>query len=163
MEMEMVIGSREDLNSILPFLPLLLRSSTLFWPSQVVETLKSMAAGPDHSGVNSGEALFRSISNIRNSLSLSNHRLASSSQRGYALFFDKLMSETESMQWFREVIPALGNLLLQFPSLLETHYRNTDQLASKGSGKAKTGLRLLASQVAGTVYLSQAMLAESCD
>lgn len=65
------------------------------------------------------------------------------------------MSETESMQWFREVIPALGNLLLQFPSLLETHYRNTDQLASKGSGKAKTGLRLLASQVAGTVYLSQ--------
>ncbi|XP_004138946.1 poly(ADP-ribose) glycohydrolase 1 isoform X2 [Cucumis sativus] len=158
MEMEMVIGSREDLNSILPFLPLLLRSSTLFWPSQVVETLKSMAAGPDHSGVNSGEALFRSISNIRNSLSLSNHRLASSSQRGYALFFDKLMSETESMQWFREVIPALGNLLLQFPSLLETHYRNTDQLASKGSGKAKTGLRLLASQVAGTVYLSQELI-----
>lgn len=65
------------------------------------------------------------------------------------------MSETESTQWFREVIPALGNLLLQFPSLLEAHYRNTDQLASKGSGKPKTGLRLLASQVAGTVYLSQ--------
>uniref|UniRef100_A0A1S4DU34 poly(ADP-ribose) glycohydrolase n=1 Tax=Cucumis melo TaxID=3656 RepID=A0A1S4DU34_CUCME len=156
--MEIEIESREDLKSILPFLPLLLRSSTLFWPSQVVETLKSMAAGPDHSGVNSGEVLFHSISNIRNSLSLPNQRLASSSQHGYVLFFDKLMSETESTQWFREVIPALGNLLLQFPSLLEAHYRNTDQLASKGSGKPKTGLRLLASQVAGTVYLSQELI-----
>ncbi|XP_050940454.1 probable poly(ADP-ribose) glycohydrolase 2 isoform X6 [Cucumis melo] len=87
--MEIEIESREDLKSILPFLPLLLRSSTLFWPSQVVETLKSMAAGPDHSGVNSGEALFHSISNIRNSLSLPNQRLASSSQHGYVLFFDK--------------------------------------------------------------------------
>ncbi|XP_038874333.1 poly(ADP-ribose) glycohydrolase 1-like [Benincasa hispida] len=154
--MEIEIG--EDLKSILPFLPLAMRSSTLFWPSQVVETLKSMAAGPDQSGVNSGEALFHSISNIRQSLSLSNQRLASSAQHGYALFFDKLMSETESMQWFGEVIPALGNLLLQLPFLLETHYRNDDQLASKGSGKFKTGLRLLASQVAGTVYLSQELI-----
>ncbi|KAA0032392.1 poly(ADP-ribose) glycohydrolase 1-like isoform X4 [Cucumis melo var. makuwa] len=89
--MEIEIESREDLKSILPFLPLLLRSSTLFWPSQVVETLKSMAAGPDHSGVNSGEVLFHSISNIRNSLSLPNQRLASSSQHGYVLFFDKVL------------------------------------------------------------------------
>lgn len=155
----MEIESRdEDLKSMLPFLPLALRSSTLFWPSQVVETLKSMAAGPDQSGVNSGEALFYSISNIRHSLSLSNQRLASSAQHGYVLFFDKLMSETESMQWFGEVIPALGNLLLQLPSLLETHYQNADQLASKGSGKSKTSLRLLASQVAGTVYLSQELI-----
>ena len=65
------------------------------------------------------------------------------------------MSETESMQWFGEVIPALGDMLLKLPSLLEAHYQNADQLTSKGSGKSKTGLRLLASQVAGTVYLSQ--------
>lgn len=91
-EMEMEIESRdEDLKSMLPFLPLALRSSTLFWPSQVVETLKSMAAGPDQSGVNSGEALFYSISNIRHSLSLSNQRLASSAQHGYVLFFDKVL------------------------------------------------------------------------
>lgn len=154
MEMEI----REDLKSILPFLPLLLRSSTLFWPSQVVETLKSMAAGPDQSGVNSGEALFNSISNIRQSLSLANQRLAPSTEHGYALYFDKLMPETESMQWFGEVIPALGNLLLRLPSLLETHYQTADQLANKRNGKPETGLRLLASQVAGTVYLSQELI-----
>ncbi|XP_022154592.1 poly(ADP-ribose) glycohydrolase 1-like isoform X2 [Momordica charantia] len=147
--------SREDLNSILPFLPLVLRSSNLFWPSQVVETLNSMAAGPDQSGLTTGDALFHSISAIRNSLSLTNQPLASSAHHGYSLFFDKLMPETESMQWFGEVIPALGNLLLRLPSLLENHYQIADQLDNKGSGNFQTGLRLLASQVAGTVYLSQ--------
>ncbi|KAL6971831.1 poly(ADP-ribose) glycohydrolase, partial [Sarracenia purpurea var. burkii] len=32
---------REDLKSILPYLPVVIRSSKLFWPSQVVEALKA--------------------------------------------------------------------------------------------------------------------------
>jgi len=87
----MEIESREDLTSILPFLPLALRSSALCWPPQVVETLKSVAAGPDQSGINSGEALFHSISNIRRTLSISDQRLASSAHHGYVLFFDKVL------------------------------------------------------------------------
>lgn len=59
------------------------------------------------------------------------------------------------MQWFGEVIPVLGNLLLRLPSLVETHYETADQLANKRNGKLETGLRLLASQISGTVYLSQ--------
>lgn len=91
--------SREDLNSILPFLPLVLRSSNLFWPSQVVETLNSMAAGPDQSGLTTGDALFHSISAIRNSLSLTNQPLASSAHHGYSLFFDKVF-QTLGL-WYR--------------------------------------------------------------
>ena len=84
--------SREDLNSILPYLPLVMRSSTLFWPSQVVEALKAMARGPLHSRVDSGELLFLAISDLRDSLSLSNHHFAPSFPQGYALFFDEVNS-----------------------------------------------------------------------
>ena len=53
--------SRDDLKSILAYLPVLVRSTNLFWPSKVVEALKEMAQGPDHSRVNSGEVLFVAI------------------------------------------------------------------------------------------------------
>ncbi|KAJ0093848.1 hypothetical protein Patl1_27095 [Pistacia atlantica] len=61
---------REDLKSVLPYLPLLVRSSTLFWPSKIVEALRSMAKGPKHSWVNSREVLSMAICDIRRSLSL---------------------------------------------------------------------------------------------
>lgn len=147
--------SREDLKSILPYLPLVMRSSTLFWPSQVVEALKAMARGPLHSRVDSGELLFLAISDLRHSLSLSNHHFAPSFPQGYALFFDELMSREESTKWFEEVVPALADLLLRFPSLLQTHYQTADIAHING---VNTGLRLLHSQEPGIVFLSQELI-----
>lgn len=80
--------TREDLNSILEFLPLVLRSSALFWPSAVVEALKAVSKGPEHSKVDSGEVLFLAISDLRQSLSLSAGSLAFSTADGYSLYFD---------------------------------------------------------------------------
>ncbi|KAJ1391218.1 Pol [Sesbania bispinosa] len=147
--------NREDLSSILPYLPVVMRSSSLFWPSQVVETLREL--GTDR--VNSGHLLFNTISDLRNSLSLSSDPLAPSAALGYPLFFDELMSGEERSKWFEEVVPALGNLLLRLPSLLEAHYENADMVIDEGEGMVKTGLRLLDSQEAGIVFLSQELIA----
>ncbi|KAF2325640.1 hypothetical protein GH714_031566 [Hevea brasiliensis] len=83
------VESREDLKSMLPFLPLVIRSSSLVWPSRVVEVLKAISKGPDYSNINSGESLFTAISDIRNSLYLSDEPLAPFAQEGYSLFFDE--------------------------------------------------------------------------
>ncbi|KAM7279114.1 hypothetical protein ACFE04_006248 [Oxalis oulophora] len=147
--------SRQDLNSLLSYLPLVIRSSSLFWPSQVVEALKAMSSGPHHSHVSSGEILFMAISDIRDSLSFSSP-LAYSASLGYSLYFDELMSRSESDNWFGEVLPALANLLLRLPSLLENHYRNADEILEKCG--VRTGLRLLGSQEAGMVLLSQELV-----
>ena len=88
---------REDLNSILPYLPLVVRSSSLFWPSQAVEILKALASGPDQSHVRSGELLFLAISDLRHSLSLSADPLATSAPQGYALFFDQVIKSTTTL------------------------------------------------------------------
>ncbi|KAK9288928.1 hypothetical protein L1049_017399 [Liquidambar formosana] len=135
-----------------------LRSSSVFWPPQVVEALKALSGGPHHSKVDSGEVLFVAISDLRHSLSLSSHRLASSAADGYALFFDQLMLRAESAKWFGEVVPALATLLLQLPSLLETHYQNADGLVNGGRDGVKTGLRILGPQEAGIVFLSQELI-----
>lgn len=150
--------SREDLKSILPFLPVVLRSSSLFWPSQVIEALKALSRGPDHSRVDSGKVLFLAISDIRQSLSLTTEIFTPSAADGYSLFFDELMSHTESKKWFGEVVPALANLLLRFPSLLERHYQNADGCDNAGRERGKTGLRILGSQQAGIVFLSQELI-----
>lgn len=63
----------------------------------------------------------------------------------------QLIDEKESKRWFDEIIPALARLLLKFPSLLEEHFHNADIIVSG----IKTGLRLLGSQQAGIVFLSQ--------
>ncbi|XP_062170299.1 poly(ADP-ribose) glycohydrolase 1-like isoform X2 [Alnus glutinosa] len=150
--------SREDLKSILPYLPLLVRSSSLSWPSVAVEeALKAMAKGPDHSMVDTGEALFVAITALRRlSPCLSSEPLDPSASHGYAFFFDELMSEAESAKWFGEVVPALANLLLRFPSLLEAHYQRADY--GLFNGQLKTGLRLLGSQEPGVVVLSQELI-----
>lgn len=145
---------REDLKSILPLLPFILRSSSLFWPPKALESLKALALGPDLSRVDSGEILFDAILDIRDSLGLSHERLASHAGDGYSLFFDELMSRMESRAWFREVVPKLATLLLQLPSLLEAHYQDSD--AKFGVGKA--GLRLIVQQEAGFVFLSQELV-----
>ncbi|XP_047329793.1 poly(ADP-ribose) glycohydrolase 1-like isoform X2 [Impatiens glandulifera] len=136
---------REDLKSILPYLPLSLCSSSLFWPNQVVETLTSLSRGPSHSGVTSGYKLFQVISDLRRAISLTLpfDILDFSAADGYALLFD------EAEKWMGQVIPAMADLLLRLPSLLEAHYRNTDVL---------TGLRLLESQNSGIVFLSQELI-----
>ncbi|KAJ4949929.1 hypothetical protein NE237_005598 [Protea cynaroides] len=146
--------TREDLKSIFPFLPLLLRSSSLFWPSQVVEALKALSRGPEHSRVDSGEVLFLAISDLRDSLGLSSERLAVSAAEGYAIFFDELLSRVESRRWFSKVLPSLASLLLRLPSLLETHYQNADNLLDG----VKTGLRIIGPQQAGIVLLSQELI-----
>ncbi|KAK4354846.1 hypothetical protein RND71_027040 [Anisodus tanguticus] len=147
--------NREDLKSILPLLPLSLRSSSLFWPQPVVEAFKALSKGPHHSNVNSGEVLFIAISDIRNSLNLPDFSIDTSASHGFALFFDDLLPRAEAAKWFEEVVPQLANLLLKLPSLIETHYENADNGVLEG---VKTGLRLLESLEAGIVFLSQELI-----
>ena len=68
------------------------------------------------------------------------------------------MPAEESSEWFQVVVPALGNLLLRFPSLLEAHYENenpsTYNVATDGT-IVTTALRILDSQEPGIVFLSQ--------
>ncbi|GAB4858965.1 Poly(ADP-ribose) glycohydrolase 1 [Ancistrocladus abbreviatus] len=146
--------NREDLRSILPFLPLKLESSTLAWPSRVTEVLKSLSRGPNHSKVDSGEVLFLAISDIRDSLSLSSQFLPPSTGHGYSLFFDEFLLREESTKWFAEVIPAMANLLLRLPMLLASHHQNADSLLNG----VETGLRLLEPQHPGIVILSQELI-----
>ncbi|XP_058094390.1 poly(ADP-ribose) glycohydrolase 1-like isoform X2 [Magnolia sinica] len=152
--------NREDLNSILPLLPLILRSSSLCWPSKALESLKALSRGPQYSQVNSGAILFDAIVDLRDSIGLSKERLRLHAADGYALFFDDLMDRVESGKWFGEIIPSLASLLLRLPSLLEDHYRNTDSIFSEGKDGSiiTTGLRLLGSQEAGIVFLSQELI-----
>ncbi|MQM06150.1 hypothetical protein Taro_038971 [Colocasia esculenta] len=147
--------SRGDLASILPYMPVILRSSSLFWPPNAHEALKGLSLGPDVSGVVSGEVLFDAIVDLRASLGLSRERLAFRAAQGYATFFDELMTREDSRMWFGEVVPGLARLLLRLPSLLEVHYRDSDR--AFGAGKA--GLRILDRQQAGIVYLSQELIA----
>lgn len=63
----------------------------------------------------------------------------------------QLLSRADSIKWFTEVVPALANLLLRLPDLLEFHYRSADTLIDG----LQTGLRLLNSQQSGIVFLSQ--------
>ncbi|KAF7133377.1 hypothetical protein RHSIM_Rhsim09G0002700 [Rhododendron simsii] len=161
---------REDLRSLLPYLPVVSRSSSLFWPSQVVEALKALSRGPHHSRVDSGEVLFLAIADLRQSLSLTqfSDSLAFAAADGYSLFFDDvnifsypfsslLMSRAEAAKWFGEVVPVMANLLLRLPSLLEAHYKDADGNGGRMGG-VKTGLRILESQEAGIVFLSQELI-----
>ncbi|KAG2327692.1 hypothetical protein Bca52824_010420 [Brassica carinata] len=142
---------REDLQTILAYLPLVVQDSSLSWPSShLVEVLEALTKGPSHSRVDSGQTLSDSISDMRQSLSLTSH-LSYSALQGYALFFDENMSKEESSRWFNEVLPAMACLLLRFPSLLELHYLNSDNIISG----VETGLRVLSSNKAGIVFLSQ--------
>ncbi|GMH29695.1 hypothetical protein Nepgr_031538 [Nepenthes gracilis] len=145
---------REVLRSILPFLPVKLESSSLVWPGPVIEALKALSRGPSHSRVDSGEVLFVAISDLRDSLSLSSRSLAFGTGHGYALFFDEFLSREQSTKWFAEVIPAMANLLLRFPTLLESHYQDVDSLLDG----VETSLRLLEPQQAGIVILSQELI-----
>ncbi|KAK6138620.1 hypothetical protein DH2020_027645 [Rehmannia glutinosa] len=144
--------SRDDFRSILPFLPLILRSSAVSWPPAVVEVLESISKGPSHSNVNSGQLFALAIADLRNSLGL--FSLHSSASLGFSLFFDDLMDKDEAEKWFGEVVPRLADLLLRLPALLEAHYQN----ASVFNGM-ETGLRLLESQQSGIVFLSQELIA----
>lgn len=61
------------------------------------------------------------------------------------------ISREESAKFFGDVVPTLCGLLLQLPSMLETHYQKADHVLD---GVA-SGLRILAPQEAGIVFLSQ--------
>ncbi|CAA7041828.1 unnamed protein product [Microthlaspi erraticum] len=146
---------RADLRSLLQYLPLVAQSSSLVWPRAVEQELQTMSRGPNKSMVNSGENLALHITNMRKSLSLEASDLAPNPLRGYAVFFDKKISREESAKFFGEVVPALCGLLLQLPSLLETHYQKADNVL----GGITSGLRLLGPQEAGIVFLSQELIA----
>ncbi|KAK9068768.1 hypothetical protein SSX86_012884 [Deinandra increscens subsp. villosa] len=151
--------NREDLNSILEFLPVVSRSSALFWPSKVVEALKALSKGPEHSNVDSGDVLFLAISDLRQSLTLSADALAFSTADGFSLYFDDLMSRAEANKWFGDILPALADSLLRLPLMLEAHYKSADSISCVGGRDGlKTGLRLLKSQEAGVVLLSQELI-----
>ena len=82
---------REDLETILAYLPLVIQDSSLSWPSShLVEVLEALTKGPSHSRVDSGQTLSDSISDMRQSLSLTPH-LSYSALQGYALFFDEVI------------------------------------------------------------------------
>lgn len=61
------------------------------------------------------------------------------------------MSREDAKVWFEETLPKLGEILLKFPSLLESHYDKSNETFG-GDGK---GLRILREQHPGIVLLSQ--------
>ncbi|XP_031494777.1 poly(ADP-ribose) glycohydrolase 1-like isoform X4 [Nymphaea colorata] len=144
---------REDLNSILPFLPLTLRCSSLCWPPLALEALKVLSRGPAQSKVDSGDVLFDAIVDLRHHLGLSGESLSWAAGKGYTRFFSVLISPGESKRWFEEFIPSLACMLLRLPSLLEAHYEEEDDSDSL----LRTRLRLLDSQEAGAIFLSQVL------
>ncbi|KAD3336937.1 hypothetical protein E3N88_32457 [Mikania micrantha] len=152
-------GRKMEAAEVGTFLPVVLRSSALFWPSQVVEALKALSKGPDHSKVDSGDVLFLAISDLRQSLSLSGDILAFSTADGFSLYFDDLISRAEANKWFGEILPALADTLLRLPLMLEAHYKSADSISCMGVRDGlRTGLRLLKSQEAGVVLLSQELI-----
>ncbi|KFK31175.1 hypothetical protein AALP_AA6G078700 [Arabis alpina] len=146
---------REDLRSILQYLPLVAQTSSLVWPPSVEEELQTMSRGPSESMVNSGESLALHMRNMKRSLSLNPSEVGPYEFKGYALFFDKKLSREESAKFFDEVVPALCGILLKLPSMLETHYQKADRVL----GGITSGLRVLGPQEAGIVFLSQELIA----
>ncbi|XP_024004108.1 poly(ADP-ribose) glycohydrolase 1 [Eutrema salsugineum] len=145
---------REDLETILAYLPVEIQGSSLSWPSShLVEVLEALTEGPSHSRVDSGKTLSDSISDMRQALSLTSH-FSDSALQGYTLFFDERMSKEESSRWFNESLPAMACLLLRFPSILELHYLSSENLING----TKTGLRVLGPKKAGIVFLSQELI-----
>ncbi|OEL31608.1 Poly(ADP-ribose) glycohydrolase 1 [Dichanthelium oligosanthes] len=143
------LAARGDLRSALPFLPVVLRGGALFWPPAAQESLRALALGPDVSRVASGDVLADALTDLRLALDLP--ALSTRTADGLALFFDDLLSRAQARGWFGEVVPNLARLLLRLPTLLEDHYSKADDGAS--------GLRIMASQDAGTVVLGQELVA----
>lgn len=83
-------------SSMLPFLPLILRGGSFFWPPGALKALKALAKGPESSLVDSGEVLYDSIMDLRHEVGLKEERLKKFSQKGYALFFDDVNSQSSS-------------------------------------------------------------------
>ncbi|XP_056161280.1 poly(ADP-ribose) glycohydrolase 1-like isoform X1 [Syzygium oleosum] len=146
----------EFATSMLPYLPLELRSSKFLWPSATVEALEAMSRGPEHSRVESGKVLAMAVSHMR---CASEPFLAPFAPEGYALFFDELMSREDAEEWFKEVIPFLANLLLRLPKLLEDHWKHAYGYSHSRKRRVKTGLRILDRQQAGMVILSRELIA----
>ncbi|KAL3850752.1 hypothetical protein ACJIZ3_012634 [Penstemon smallii] len=145
-------SSRKDFQSILPFLPLISRSSAIYWPPAVLEAFKFMSKGPIYSNVNSGQTLSLAITDFRNSHGYPS--LHPSAPLGFSLFFDDLMSKDEARMWFGEVVPRLADLLLKLPELLENHYKKAEPVNGM-----ETALRLLEPQQSGIVLLGQELVA----
>lgn len=141
--------NREDLKSIFPFLPLVLRSSSLFWPPAILVPLKALSKGPVFSNVNSGRLLSLTISDLSAHFTL----LSSSALLGYSLFFDDLIPRADADRWFNDILPKMADLLLKLPFLLETHYQNPPTVNG-----VESCLRLLEQQHAGIVILSQELI-----
>lgn len=81
---------REDLRSMLQYLPLVFQSSSLVWPPSLEQELQTMSTGTSESMLNSGEALALRITSMREALSLNVSDLAPHALQGYALFFDEV-------------------------------------------------------------------------
>lgn len=81
---------REDLRSMLQYLPLVVQSSSIAWPPSLEQELQTMFTGPGESMVNSGEALALRITSMREALSLNVSDLAPYALQGCALFFDEV-------------------------------------------------------------------------
>lgn len=170
-------GLSDGESSILPFIPLILRGNSFYWPPRAVDALKSLSKGPGSSLVDSGETLFDFIVDIRHELGLQNEvdeRWQKSVGKGYALFFDDLTPRADSRKWFGETIPCLANLMLRFPVILENHYKENsttyrvcegnssdekDSGEENGRLRVDTSLRILHSQRPGIVVLSQELIA----
>ncbi|KAK3148787.1 hypothetical protein QOZ80_3AG0208670 [Eleusine coracana subsp. coracana] len=143
------LAARGDLRSALPFLPVVLRGDALFWPPAAQESLRALALGPDVSRVVSGDVLADALTDLRQALDLP--PLSAHAAEGFAIFFDDLLSRVHAQGWFAEVFPSLARLLLRLPALLEDHYAK--------AADGESGLRILGSQDAGVVLLSQELTA----
>ena len=127
---------RAELDSILPYLPLLIGSSCrLLWPSKLVEALEAMSRGPDHSRVNCGEVFSIAISDMRASLSLP-EPLAPFAPQGYTLFFDEVwpwlfwgLFWAFDFPYFLEWISGAALVWVRFRKMVCGGYSKTSQSA----------------------------------
>ncbi|CAI5533626.1 unnamed protein product [Closterium sp. Naga37s-1] len=88
-------------------------------------------------GVASGETLADAIIDIRRELSLSdgNPRLA----KGLAEFFDEILSEEESQEFFFFTLPGMASLALRLPSLVSQQARSVARAAQAAAQSGSSG------------------------
>ncbi|CAI7862912.1 unnamed protein product, partial [Closterium sp. NIES-53] len=107
------------------------------WPGTVAHAFAAIARGPAASQVASGETLADAIIDIRRELSLSdgNPRLA----KGLAEFFDEILSEEESQEFFFFTLPGMASLALRLPSLVSQQARSVARAAQAAAQSGSSG------------------------
>eukprot|EP00249_Psilotum_nudum_P021508 c28133_g2_i1 orf=224-2122(+) len=152
-------------DSILPFLPPLenFPAGSFRWPPQLVYPLTLLSRGAQFSRVDCGERLCHHIIDMQQQIGLTS--LSSGAVKGLCFFLDQLMTRADAQEFYESVLPAMANLVLRLPLLLESHMKQTERsFCQENCNYDKlmnnsVNLRVLYSQQAGLVVLDQEFVA----